>query len=257
MKKLDVIILMSWVVIPPVLLFVIHGNFFISSILYLVLPSIYFSARKPEIIIKSLIVSLVAMPLMIIFDYLAFLNKTWEVPTIFPLRFFQFIPIEDFFFTFCAVYVVIVASNYFFPGLNLKMISRPTVRRSLFIVSVLFVIFIILYTFKLDILIIHYYYAWLILFAFIIPSLILFIRFKSYRKPFFWITVYSICLMLPYEVTAGKLGFWTFPSGEYMGMVHVFGWGFPIEEFLAWMIFFPLSTLAFGKWVVGGENEGT
>ena len=56
--------------------------------------------------------------------------------------------------------------------------------------------------------------------------------------------------MLPYEITANMLGFWTFPSAEYIGRVNLLGQSFPIEEFLAWMIFFPSATLAFAKWVL-------
>src|SRR3989344_3328407 len=118
-KVLDVMVLFSWVILPPVFLLIFHEGFFGSSILYLVLPSIYFSIRKPDVISKALIVALVAMPPMVIFDYLAFLNKAWAVPTIFSFRLFQFIPFEDFFFTFWAVYVVIVASHYFFSSLKL------------------------------------------------------------------------------------------------------------------------------------------
>ena len=55
--------------------------------------------------------------------------------------------------------------------------------------------------------------------------------------------------MLPYELTADVLGFWAFPSDQYLGMLHMLGQSFPIEEFLEWMIFFPAAALAFNKWV--------
>ncbi len=246
---LDLVILLSWVILPPVLLLIFQGNFFTSSILYLVLPSIYFSIRKPNIVLKALIVALAAMPLMIIFDYLAFINKAWAVPTVFSFRFFQFIPLEDFFFTFWAIYVVIVSSHYFFPNLNLSTINKITIKKSGVSLSLIFLAFLLFYLLKPEVLIIPYYYLLLVLIAFITPALILFICCNSYRKPLFWIVAYSICLMLPYEITANMLGFWTFPSSEYIGMVHILGQSFPIEEFLAWMIFFPLATLVFAKWV--------
>jgi len=249
-KVLDVMVLFSWVILPPVFLLIFHEGFFVSSILYLVLPSIYFSIRKPDVISKALIVALVAMPPMVIFDYLAFLNKAWAVPTIFSFRLFQFIPFEDFFFTFWAIYIVIVASHYFFPNLNLSTKNKIAVAKSGTILLLLFAVFILFYLLKPEIFIIPYYYLLLVLTAFIIPTLILFVRFKSYRKPLFWIIVYSICLMLPYEITANMLGFWTFPSAEYIGRVNLLGQSFPIEEFLAWMIFFPSATLAFAKWVL-------
>ena len=253
-KKSDIAVLFIWVILPPTFLLIFQGNFFISSILYLVLPSIYFSVRKPNVVLKALIVSLVAMPPMVIFDYLAFLNKAWAVPTIFSFRFFQFIPFEDFFFTFWAVYVVIVTSHYFFSSLKLNIINKIPITKSGIILLSLFVLFLFFYLLKPEIFIIPYYYILLVLVAFIIPALILFIQFKPYQKPLLWIVTYSICLMLPYEITANILGFWTFPSSEYIGIIRILGQSFPIEEFLAWMIFFPLATLAFGKWVTDRAN---
>ena len=248
-KALDVVIFFSWIILPPIFLLIFRGSFFTSSILYLVLPGIYFSIRKPDVILKALIVALMVMPPIIIFDYLAFLNKAWAVPTIFSFRLFQFIPFEDFFFTFCAVYVVVVASHYLFPSLKLCTKNKIVVTKSGIILLSLFAVFIFFYLLRPGIFIVPYYYSLLVLTAFIIPTLILFIRFKFYRKPLFWITAYSICLMLPYEITANMLGFWTFPSAQYVGMINLLGQSFPIEEFLAWMIFFPSATLAFTKWV--------
>ena len=179
-KILDWAILLFWVMLPPVLLLIFQGNFFISSILYLVLPSIYFSIKKPNIVLKALIVALAAMPPMIIFDYLAFINKTWAVPTIFSFRFFQFIPLEDFFFTFWAIYVVIVTSHYFFPNLNLSTINKITVKKSVVVLLLIFLVFLLFYLLKPEILIIPYYYLLLVLVAFIIPALTLvFLDFKT------------------------------------------------------------------------------
>lgn len=253
-KALDIIVLFAWVILPPIFLLISRGGFFVSSILYLVLPSIYFSTRKPDVISKAFIVALAAMPPMVIFDYIAFLNKAWAVPTIFSFRLFQFIPFEDFFFTFWAVYIVIVASHYFFPDLKLSTKNKVVIVKSGTILLLLFAVFIFFYLLKPKIFIIPYYYLLLVLTAFIIPTLILFVRFKSYRKPLFWIIVYSICLMLPYEIIANMLSFWTFPSAEYIGRISLLGQSFPIEEFLAWMIFFPSATLAFAKWVTDRIN---
>src|SRR3989339_2282712 len=217
-KALDVVIFFSWIILPPIFLLIFRGSFFTSSILYLVLPGIYFSIRKPDVILKALIVALMVMPPIIIFDYLAFLNKAWAVPTIFSFRLFQFIPFEDFFFTFWAIYIVIVASHYFFPSLKLNIINKITITKSGIILLSLFVLFLFFYLLKPEIFIIPYYYILLVLVAFIIPALILFIQFKPYQKPLLWIVTYSICLMLPYEITANILGFWTFPSSEYIGI---------------------------------------
>lgn len=249
MKK-DALILIAWVVLPPILLWLIHGNFFLSCILYLVLPSVYFSLQKPSLIPQALLVSTLAMPPMIIFDYLAFLNNAWAVPTIFPIRLFQFIPIEDFFFTFWAVYVVIVGFYYLFPRLIASHINVTNVKNATATIFGAFFLFLILYFFGTRFLFVPYYYLGLVIITFILPAGILFIRYPSYRTPLLLVILYSICLMLPYEIVANMLEFWTFPSKEYLGMIHLFGQNFPIEEFMAWVLLFPLSALAFNKFVI-------
>ena len=85
----DITFLIAWIVIPPVLLLLLGGNFFVSSILYLVVPSAYFLSKDSRIAVRALMVSLLSMPLMIVLDYLAFFNQAWTVPTIFSARFFQ------------------------------------------------------------------------------------------------------------------------------------------------------------------------
>ena len=247
----DIIFLTAWIVVPPVLLLLLGGNFFVSSILYLVIPSAYFLSRNSRIAVRAIMVSLLSMPLMIVLDYLAFFNQAWAVPTIFSVRFFQFIPIEDFFFTFWAIFVVIAGRNYFFPHLSRIQVDWKRYIKSVLVILVIFGIFLFLYNSSPESLTIPYYDAWLLVLGFIFPTLFLFLRESKYRYNLIQITIFSLLLMLPYELTANALGFWTFPSDQYLGMLRLLGQSFPIEEFLEWMIFFPAAALAFNKWVAG------
>lgn len=248
--KMDIGLLVTWVIVPPIVLLLINGNFFISCLLYLVLPSIYFSIRVPTMIFQSLLVATMTMLPMIIFDYLAFLNKTWAVSSIFSIRFFEFIPIEDFFFTFWAVYVVIMGFNYFFPKLIINKININHLKNAINIILFFFGLFLIFYFINSKLMVVSYYYFWLVLIVFLLPTIILFVLYPDYRKPVLFIVGYTLFLMLPYEIVANMLGFWSFPSIEYLGMVHLFGQIFPVEEFVAWMILFPLAVLAFRKFSI-------
>ncbi len=253
MKKFDSIFLAGWVILSPILLHILPSNFFISSIIYLLIPSIFFSIKTPEIMPKAFIVSFFTIPFVIICDYIAFLNRAWDVPTIFHFRFLKFIPVEDFFFTFLAVYVVVVAFNYFFRLKNYTQINKSRLKKSSVAILIVTIIFFYLYRYQPSIFFIPYFYFWLDIFAFIIPTLVLIKFFPAYRKPLVYVIMYLFILMLPYELTADSLGFWTFPSHQYIGMIHLFNQSFPIEEFFAWMIFFAPATLAFTEFIGGTE----
>lgn len=254
MKK-NLILLVLWILIPPILLLWLHGNFFISSILYLVIPSIYFSIKKPSLTPRALTMALVSIAFVIILDFIAFLNNAWAVPTMFSFRFFKLIPLEDFFFTFWAVYVVISGFSYFFPQLSVPGMNRLRLKNFGIVIGFALTAFLWVYFFRQDLLQVPHYYTWLVSVLFILPTSLLLISCPKYRKPIIKTIFFSLCLMLPYEVVANMLGFWFFPSHEYLGMVQVLGQRFPIEEFLAWMIFFAPATLAFTKLITDDKTS--
>ena len=254
MRKADIVLLALWVVVPPTVLLFFGGNFFVSTILYLLIPSIYFSYLHPHIIPRALSVAVAIIPPMVILDYMAFLNTAWAVPTIFPIRFFEFIPLEDFFFTFCAVYIVVVGSHHFFPTLKMEGVHVGRLWKACAAILTVFVVFLYAYLTGSTILVVPYYDTWLLALAFMLPALLLFALFPIYRKLLVIVSLFELVLFLPYELVAGILGFWTFP-GEYLGMLHIFGQAFPLEEFLQWMIFFAPAAIAFSFFVAGGERH--
>lgn len=250
MKKSDIILLVAWIVIPPTFLFFIKGNFFISILLYFVLPAIFFSYRVPKMIPKALVAAFLTIPFVVVLDYLAFFNNAWAVPTIFSFHFFKFIPVEDFFFTFSGVYLITVAFFYFFRSPEFLRINITRLKRSGLIIFVMTGLFIPAYMMGPSLASIPYFDFWLVLSFFILPTIALLRYFPVYRKPVLFVIPYTFLLMLPYELTALTLGFWSFP-GEYIGLVRIWNYAFPIEELLEWMVLFPLTTLAFTEFTSG------
>lgn len=253
MERKNIVILAVWILFPPLILLLVKGTFFLSTILYLVLPSVYFSLKRPTIVLKAFIVSLLSIPLMIVLDYLAFFNKAWAVPSIFPFRLLHLIPLEDLFFTFWAVYAVIVTFNYFFPQLYSRYIDIKRLLTSVLTILAVFCLFIFLYLSKQEIFYLPYYDTWLLVLIFVVPMLILFFKYQAYRRVLLAVMLYELMLFLPYEIVAGHLGFWTFPSNQYLGMIHLFGWTFPIEEFLEWMLFFAPATIALSEFITSSK----
>jgi hypothetical protein len=254
MKKLDVLLLVMWAVIPPIVVLYLQANFITSIFLYLVLPSIYFSLKKPGIIPRAAIVSFTAMLMGAILDYIAFLNHTWVVPTLFSFKILQLVPLEDFLFVFFAAYVIISGFHYFFPEFNLSRIRTGRLKKASGIVLGVFVAFLLVSHYYPQVLLISYYDAWLLAIAFIFPSIILLIRHPEYSKPLLWVVLFQLVAMLPYELTADALGFWTFPSSDYLGMIHLLGQKFPVEEFLEWMICMAPAVLSFNIFMVGSSQ---
>ena len=48
-----------------------------------------------------------------------------------------------------------------------------------------------------------------------------------------------------YELTALKLGWWDFPSRDFVGWVSILGTRFPLEEFVFWLCLFAMAILTY------------
>ena len=251
MRKTDKILLILWIIIPPAILLALHGNFFISTILYFIFPGIYFSFRKPKIIPKALTAAIATIPFVIFCDYLAFFNNAWEVPTIFNFRFFGSVPLEDFFFTFFSVYLIIAAFHYFFRPANFERLDNFRLTVFFVCAAIAVAIFAVLENSGLFLLRIPYYDFSLVVLVFFLPALTLFIMFPGYRKSFLPIISYSFVLMLPYELVALHLNFWSFPSNEYIAVFRIWNLRFPLEEMLEWMVLFAPAVLFFSELIMG------
>ena len=52
------------------------------------------------------------------------------------------------------------------------------------------------------------------------------------------VAAYFFYLTLVYELTALTLGWWSFPSSQFIGWVEIAGIRFPFEEFFFWLVLF-------------------
>ncbi len=251
MKRLDAVFLVAWIFVPPLILLSLKGGAFMAVILYFVIPSIYFSYRIPQEIPKALVGALLTIPFVAVLDYLALFNKAWEVSSIFTFRFLGLIPVEDFFYTFWAFYVLQIAFRYFFPSVSTRKINWKRTGTFLVFTTVACVVFALLYLSESPFLTIPYYYACILFIVFIVPSVWLFALYPAYRKPGFRMMLYLFPLMFLYELIALKLGYWWFPSNQYFGMINIVGQHFPFEEFLMWIVFFSPAALAFSEYTQG------
>lgn len=233
-SKKDIIFFLSILIIAPILSLVLKASFFMMIIFYFLVPSIYLSIRSPSAIKKAFLISIPAIPISLVLDYLAFHNNTWSVKTIFPFHFLGLIPLEDFIYSFLIVYIVVIIKEHFFEK-NHKINFN---HYKLFLLSILILIIIFFMSFikSKEVFTISNYYFWLAFFIFLIPAIIGIIMFPRLRKIMLIIGTYFFFLMLPWELIALKLGIWTFLSQDYIFFIKIFGFKFPIEEFVTWIV---------------------
>ena len=248
-KNIDIIFVLMVLILAPLISLLFQAPFLLSIFLFYVSLSIYFSFRTPKAIKKSLAISFVSIPICLFLDYMAFYNNAWAVSTIFPFRVLGLVPLEDFICLFFVVYGLTIIRQHFFEtfhGVNYQ-------RYRIFWVATILVtsLFLFIRALHPNYLKIPYYYFWLLIIVFILPTTIGLIKFKKFRRiiprmlPFFFIG------MISWELVALYLGQWTFPSLEYVGFVKFLGIRWPIEEFLVWQVLALPAILVIAEFGVG------
>ena len=245
-RYINFLIILVWPIIASAIaLFFGVKTILVSIILFLVLPSLYLSYLLPKSIIKSLIFSFVgALPIYIVIDYILHINGQWFVPTIFSFRFLDAIPLEDFFWSLFFAYFVVMFYEFFFEFHNETKKWHP--RMYFFIALLLFIFFVFLglYLFYPNLLNFSYAYFFVAFFLLFLPAIIEIIYNPKLIRKLLPSSFYFLFLNFIYEITAIKLGWWHFPSSQYVGMFSIFNVQFPLEELFFYVIFLAVMVLA-------------
>ncbi len=253
-KTVDIIELILFPLIAATISYGLQLNFFWSIILFFGLPSAYLSYRSPKFIKRSAVFSfLIAIPAVIMVDYVAHATKQWIVPeTIFPMRLFGEVPFEDLFLAFFNFYIVIMYYQHFLDRQYSKTILPKSMIRPLTILLVAMIIFLSMYIFFPSKFMVHYFYLWIGTIVFLIPVCIQLYRHPKLASKFFWSGIYFFYLTIIYEIVAQIMKWWVFPNPEVAGWVSIFRISFPVEELIFWIIISSLTIItAFEKYEEG------
>ena len=209
----------------------------ISMILYLFVPSVYFSWQNQKIIKKVLFYSFsFSMPAVFLFDYIAHVSNSWYVPSETGIRVLGAFPVEEIAWAFLFFYFILIIYNTFFiKHQNINIFTRNTKYFAWF-VAVLMSIFALIFFIDKDLLIINDFYILLIIFFMIVPSILFLYKNPQYIKRVIFITFIFLPTFLIYEYSALKTGQWFFDGQHYVGWVYFLDVKFPTEELL-FMIF--------------------
>lgn len=245
-KGLDLLIFSLYPVLASVLSFLFNLNFAWSVFLFFGLPSIHLSFLLPKSIKKTLWFSLlVAIPLALIVDHIAHLTSIWHVPTIFPFRIFGQVTVEDVVWGILLAYYTIMFYEYFYDAHRDRKLLRPKMKICLSIIAIMFVVFLIVLYSAPNLLDIPFFYFWFGTILFFLPVAVEFWRKPKLVEKFLPTAVYFFYVSFVYEVTALKLGWWTFPGNEVLGWVTFLGERFPFEELFFWFVITAMTILSY------------
>ncbi len=242
--KFVLLFFIVWPLIASLISLTFNFNIFCSVVVFLVVPSVILSFLLPQMIRKVAIFSFASgLPFSIIIDYIANFTKQWVVLTgTFP-KFLGYIHIEVIIWVVCFLYFVVMFYEYFIDFSPKNMKWNPRMKILVGFLWGLLVMFFIFYFLLPNALNIPYFYLVIGLLFMVIPSIIELLRRPRLLSKFLLVGAYFFFFNFIYELTALKLGQWTFLSTQYVGWVAIRGLQFPFEEFFFGFFFYAMIAL--------------
>jgi hypothetical protein len=131
---------------------------------------------------------------------------------------------------------MIMFYEYFLDTHRDRKIWRVRMKYLLGVASVFFVLFIFLFFVYPSALHLPFFYLWVGLIFFLLPVVVELFRRPKLSGKIFIVAGYFFLVALVYEITALKLGWWSFPGPDFIGWVEIVGARFPFEEFFFWLV---------------------
>lgn len=243
-KKIDIFFLAILPVAAALIALIFRTNYLITTLLFFGLGSIWFSYRTPNRILRASLFSvLLAVMGTIVLDYIIVNDNAWWSPTIFPSRLLGILPYEDFIWGILQAYFVIILYEHFLDKGKHQLVGRNFKYFIYFLIGLLSVFFLAFFL-KPALLQIPFAYFWIGSIFFLLPSIAFLVRFPKIFPKFIKLGSYFLLLHIVFEFTALKLGNWTFPGANYIGLVNIAGFSIPIEEIVVWWLLFIFTILS-------------
>jgi len=223
---------------------VLESNLFITTLIFFALPAIYLSIKNQASIKSALLFALItSLTFGLLIDYLGYINQVWYTPeTIFGVRLFGGIPIENPLLPFLWIYLTLISYGHFTKN-RLPMFSM---RKLILIISLVFITFLAIFLINPNLLAqIPYFYLLVILIFIIPPTSIILTRYPKYFLECLQVVLYIGIISLLDEIAAVNLNHWIFPSTDFIGWVNILNARFPVEELLAFVLIGPFAVLSY------------
>jgi hypothetical protein len=236
---------------------IVHWNigYTESALIFWGGPSIYLSFKNPKRIKKIAIYSgLVMLPLSFITDYLGHVSNAWYEPTaLLGIRFLSIFPADILIWGFLYSYIVLSFYEYFLNRDESEEGFPSRIKYFVALLAVAIVVFLIMYAFYRDALVIHHFFTWLVVILFVLPFTIITWRYTQLLKKVIMQGFYFVILSMIFELSALAVGHWQYNGTEYIGKVTLFGFMLPVEEIL-WILFAVPAYLCVYEYFVGDRK---
>jgi hypothetical protein len=243
-EKLELALFLVYPVFIAVLSLLIKANLLMGVLLFLALPSIYLSLKVPfNTFLRSLLFSIVSIPIICVINFLAHKNLQWVIPYTFVPFYIDGIPMfEVSLWMFFLLHFTILFYEYFIDKHFTKKVWYPSMKYLLYLIILLPPIFLMInHFFPLT-----YFYLIFGLIGILIPVLLVELNFPKLMAKFTKVAMYFFYVTFLYEITALKLNHWYFPKeGKFIGWITIFGEWFPIEELVFWLILCAMAILSY------------
>jgi len=244
-KKSDIIFLIIFPLISVAMSLIFKTNYLVSTLLFFGLPALWLSYRKPKMITRTALFSfLFVIPLGIVVDYIVTIDDGWLVPeTSFPFRLFGMVPIEDLIYVFLLAYGTILFYEHFLEKKKHSLIDKK-MNYFVWLVVIIFILFLIILSKNPSALHIKYAYLWSGLIVLLLPAMSALAIFPKHFANYVKTASYFFVVTILFEFTALELGQWDYIGNHFIGWVRLFGYQFPVEEFIFALILFSIGTLS-------------
>ena len=249
LKKKDLIFILVWPIAAAILSLLIKANILVSIILFMAIPSVYLSIINRYAIKKAALFSIaLSFPIGIIADHVMEQTGGWFLPysAFGSFRILNFVTIEQIIWLFFYLYFIIMFYETF---LEKECTCQPYLSKfkPLILISYAFLgLFVIFHFLKPELLKINYFYLKFGVIAVLIPVTLMLLKVPSLYAKLIRAGAYFFYFSFIYEITALRLGQWSFPAeNQLIGYISLFGFRFPYEELIFWIILGGIATLVY------------
>ncbi|MBI2409748.1 hypothetical protein HYV30_01760 [Candidatus Kaiserbacteria bacterium] len=237
-KLFDLIVVVVLPIIATIATFIFTANLFVAILLYFGLPALYLSVRNTAIISKSvLFAAIFFIPLSLFFDTTLAVNGAYIISdTVFPFRILGISAIELYLYAFFWLLFPVLFYEHFFDNGKSGDSLSSHVRYLMYAMVALASSVTVIFFFHRAWLYVPYAYFILASVSICVPLLLFLWNYPQFIGRYILISAYFFGVMFVFELAALHNHQWIFP-GQYVGLVRFFGYAFPFEEFLFWMIF--------------------
>jgi len=244
-KKIDLVILLIYPILAVFISHLLKINFLGSLVVFLGVPSLYLTIKGWKFAKRASVFALISIPLAIVLDYIGHLTGQWLLPFSMFSRIFEYVSVEMIFWSFINFYFIVMFYEYFVHQHFAGKLWYSKLKYLIISVLVVFILFLSFYNFLPSYLHIPYFYLGFTIVLVLIPILLQLFKYPRFISKFFETAAYFFYLTLLYEITALQLGWWSFPSEQFIGWVSIGNIRFPLEELIFWMILCAMAVLSY------------